>query len=195
MQRVGTPAGCWRESPSLAIDVLSALNWAIAKDEPLHLALKGLSGKRLQVVLPVVGSLDWEIEADGLLKEIGLRHQAMQANSAGAGSSRRDPDVTLRFSAEISRGPRIEGDAMVVERLAPLVRLMKDRLSPWEHFWNQSPAGQLARQAAEFAVHEAGVLVSRQQIAEHDQMLRNFRDALDRLEKRIDGLSQTKSAA
>jgi ubiquinone biosynthesis protein UbiJ len=171
----------------LAIDVLSALNWAIAKDEPLHLALKGLSGKRLQVVLPVLGSLDWEIEADGLLKEIGLRHQAAQGNSTGL---RREPDVTLRFSTEISRGPRIEGDAMVVERLAPLAKLMKDRLSPWEHFWNQSPAGQLARQAAEFAVHEAGVLVSRQQIAEHDQMLRNFRDALDRLEKRIDALSR-----
>ena len=179
----------------MAIDVLSALNWAIAKDEPLHLALKGLSGKRLQVVLPVLGSLDWEIEADGLLKEIGLSHQVAQGNSTGAESLRREPDVTLRFSTEISRGPRIEGDAMVVERLAPLVKLMKDRLSPWEHFWNQSPAGQLARQAAEFAVHEAGVLVSRQQIAEHDQMLRNFRDALDRLEKRIDGLSQAKSVA
>jgi len=190
VQRVEAPAGCWRESPSLAIDVVNALNWAIAKDEPLHLALKGLSGKRLQVVLPVVGSLDWEIEADGLLKEIGLSHQMVQLNSAGARSPRREPDVTLRFTTEISRGPRIEGDAMVVERLAPLVKLMKDRLSPWEHFWNQSPAGQLARQAAEFVVHEAGVLVSRQQIAEHDQMLRNFRDALDRLEKRIDGLSR-----
>ena len=190
MQRVEAPAGCWRESPSLAIDVVSALNWAIAKDEPLHLALKGLSGKRLQVVLPVVGSLDWEIEADGLLKEIGLSHQVVQVNSAGAANPRREPDVTLRFGTEISRGPRIEGDAMVVERLAPLVKLIKDRLSPWEHFWNQSPAGQLARQAAEFAVHEAGVLVSRNQVAEHDQMLRNFRDALDRLEKRIDGLSR-----
>lgn len=190
VQRVEIPAGCWRESPSLAIDVVSALNWAIAKDEPLHLALKGLSGKRLQVVLPVVGSLDWEIEADGLLKEIGLSHQVVQVNSAGARSPCREPDVTLRFSTEISRGPRIEGDAMVVERLAPLVKLIKDRLSPWEHFWNQSPAGQLARQAAEFAVHEAGVLVSRNQVAEHDQMLRNFRDSLDRLEKRIDGLSR-----
>jgi ubiquinone biosynthesis protein UbiJ len=79
---------------------------------------------------------------------------------------------------------------MVVERLAPLVKLIKERLSPWEHFWNQSPAGQFARQAAEFAVHEAGVLVSRQQIQEHDQTLRNFRDALDRLEKRIDALGR-----
>ena len=174
----------------MAIDVLSALNWAIAKDEPLHLALRGLSGKRLQIVLPVLGSLDWEIEADGLLKEIGLRNQVAQMNSAGESSPRRDPDVTLQFNAEISRGPRIEGDAMVVERLAPLVKLIKDRLSPWEHFWNQSPAGQFARQAAEFAVHEAGVLVSRQQIQEHDQTLRNFRDALDRLEKRIDGLGR-----
>jgi ubiquinone biosynthesis protein UbiJ len=48
----------------------------------------------------------------------------------------------------------------------------------------------MARQAAEFAVHEAGVLVSRQQIQEHDQVLRGFRDALDRLEKRVDSLSR-----
>ena len=188
MQRVGTPAGCWRESPSLAIDVVSALNWAIAKDEPLHLALKGLSGKRLQIVFPVVGSLDWEIEADGLLKEVGLKNQYAQVNSAGDAGSGRAPDVTLTLTTDLSRGPRIEGDALVAERLAPLVTLIKNRFSPWEFFWSQSPAGQLARQAAEFAVHEAGVLVSRQQIAEHDQMLRNFRDALDRLEKRVDAL-------
>jgi ubiquinone biosynthesis protein UbiJ len=79
---------------------------------------------------------------------------------------------------------------MVAERLGPLVKLMKDRFSPWELFWSQSPAGQMARQAAEFAVHEAGLLVSRQQIQEHDQRLRNFREALDRLEKRIDVLSR-----
>ena len=173
----------------MAIDVVSALNWAIAKDEPLHLALKGLSGKRLQIVLPVVGSLDWEIEADGLLKEVGLKNQYAQVNSAGDAGSGRLPDVTLKLTTDISRGPRIEGDALVAERLAPLVALIKNRFSPWEFFWSQSPAGQFARQAAEFAVHEAGVLVSRQQIQEHDQMLRNFRDALNRLEKRIDSLA------
>ena len=184
------PAGCWRESPSLAIDVVSALNWAIAKDEPLHIALRGLSGKRLRIVLPVLGSLDWEIEADGLLKEVGLKNQYGQLKSAASAGAGREPDVTITISTDLSRGPRIEGDAMVAERLAPLVKLLKDRVSPWEHFWSHSPAGQMARQAAEFAVHEAGVLVSRQQIQEHDQVLRGFRDALDRLEKRVDSLSR-----
>ncbi|NBW01736.1 MAG: hypothetical protein EBR85_08580 [Betaproteobacteria bacterium] len=174
----------------MAIDVVNALNWAIAKDEPLHVALRGLSGKRLQVVLPVLGSLDWEIEADGLLKEVGLKNQYGQLNSAGSEGCGRAPDVILTISADLSRGPRIEGDAMVAERLAPLVKLIKDRFSPWEHFWSQSPAGQLARQAAEFAVHEAEILVSRSQIHEHDQRLRGFREALDRLEKRIDALSR-----
>ncbi|MFM7965400.1 MAG: hypothetical protein ACKPBE_02880, partial [Betaproteobacteria bacterium] len=88
----------------MAIDVLSALNWAIAKDEPLHLALKGLSGKRLQVVLPGVGSLDWEIEADGLLKEVGLKNQYAQVNSAGDAGSGRSPDVTLTVTTDLSRG-------------------------------------------------------------------------------------------
>ncbi len=185
-----TPAGYWRESNSLAIDVVGALNWAIAKDEALHLALKNLAGKRLRVVLPVGGTFDWEIERDGLLKEIGLQTRHSQLSSAGVDQPRRDPDVTLIVGTDLTKAIRIEGDAIAAERLGPLVKLLKERLNPWEQFWSQSPAGQLARQAAEYAVHEAGLIVGRRQAQEHEQSLRAFRESLDRQEKRIDALAR-----
>ena len=174
----------------MASNLIAALNWAISKDEPLHLALKNLSGKRLRVVFPIGGSVDWEVEADGLLKEVGLQTRYSAMSTAGVEEPRRAPDVTLMLSADISKSIRIEGDAMAAERLGPLVKLLKDRFSPWERFWAQSPAGRLAKQAADYAVHEAGVMVGRQQAEQHHQALREFRDALDRLEKRIDALSR-----
>lgn len=174
----------------IANNLIAALNWAIARDEPLQLALKSVSGKRLRVVFPVGGSVDWEIEADGLLKEIGLQTQHAAVSTSGREEAKRPPDVTLTVSTDLSRPFRIEGDALAAERLGPLIKLLKERISPWERFWNQSPAGQLAKQAAEYAVHEAGVLVGRQQAEAHQQSLREFRDALDRLEKRIDALSR-----
>lgn len=171
-------------------NLIAALNWAISKDEPLHLALKSLSGKRLRLVLPVGGSIDAEVEADGLLKELGLQTRYSSMNTAGVDEPRRAPDVTLILNTDISKGIRIEGDAMAAERLGPLVKLLKERFSPWERFWAQSPAGRLAKQAVDYAVHEAGVLVGRQQAEHHHQALREFRDALDRLEKRVDALSR-----
>ncbi|MBU3725651.1 MAG: hypothetical protein FGM18_09100 [Burkholderiaceae bacterium] len=171
-------------------NLIAALNWAISKDEPLHLALKSLSGKRLRVVFPIGGSVDWEIEADGLLKEVGLQTKYSAVNTAGIDEARRAPDVTLILNMDITKAVRIEGDAMAAERLGPLVKLLKERFSPWERFLAKSPAGRLTKQAAEYAVHEAGVLVGRQQAEQHHQALREFRDALDRLEKRIDVLSR-----
>lgn len=171
-------------------NLIAALNWAITRDEQLHLALKSLAGKRLRVMFPIGGSVDWEVEADGLLKEVGLQTRYSAIRTAGVDGPARLLDVTLMMSADISKGIRIEGDAMAAERLGPLVKLLKDRFSPWERFWTQSPAGRLAKQAADYAVHEAGVLVGRQQAEQHHQDLRQFRDALDRLEKRIDALSR-----
>lgn len=174
----------------MANNLIAALNWAISRDEPLHLALKSLSGKRLRVMFPIGGSVDWEVEADGLLKEVGLQTRYSSMSTAGVDDSRRVPDVTLILNADISKGIRIEGDALAAERLGPMVKLLKERFSPWERFWAQSPAGRLAKQAVDYAVHEAGVLVGRQQAEQHHQALREFRDALDRLEKRIDALGR-----
>lgn len=167
---------------------LSLLNWAISKDDALHKALSGLAGRRLRVTFPIGGSVDWEVEVDGLLREVGLKTQFSSSSTSAGDQPDKTPDVTIKIQADISKGVRIEGDAMVAEKLGPLAHLIKERLSPWERFWNQSMAAGIAKQVADYAVHEAGAVVSKSQSDAHHQALRQFRDALDRLEKRIDAL-------
>ena len=171
-------------------NIVSALNWGVAKDEPLHQALKGLAGKRLRIVFPIGGSVDWEIEADGLLKEVGVQTKYSTASTSGISSAPKAPDVTITIQTDLSKGLRIEGDAIVAEKLGPLVKLMKDRVSPWERFWNQSPAGIFAKQVADYAIHESNIVVSRTHAEQHQQLLRQFGDALNRLEKLIDALQR-----
>jgi ubiquinone biosynthesis protein UbiJ len=158
-------------------NIINVLNFAIGRDDDLHKALKGLAGKRLRLVFPVGGSVDCEIEADGLLKEFSR-------------NAHPEPHITIIVQSDIRKGLRIEGDAVVAERLSPLVKVIKDRLSPWERFWNNSMAGAIAKQVAEYAINESDLMVSQQQAQAHHDALRQFRDALDRLEKRIDALER-----
>ncbi|MEY3917049.1 MAG: hypothetical protein RLZZ140_612, partial [Pseudomonadota bacterium] len=72
-------------------------------------------------------SVDWAIEADGLLKELGLQSTQQRQAALAQESDASLPDVTILVSADITRSIRIEGDAMVAERLSPLVALMKER--------------------------------------------------------------------
>jgi len=93
-------------------NIVSALNWGIAKDEPLHQALKGLAGKRLRIVFPIGGSVDWEIEADGLLKEVGVQTKYSTASTSGISSAPKAPDVTITIQTICprdcgSRGTRL----------------------------------------------------------------------------------------
>jgi ubiquinone biosynthesis protein UbiJ len=173
-------------------NLIAGLNWAIERDESLHQVLRGLAGKRIRVLLPAGAVLDWAIEADGLLQDLSL---------AGSESAAHSPHVVIQMNTGLSgasasgaaRGVRIEGDASVAERLGPLLNLVKERVSPWEHFWNNSPAGLLAKQVADYAMHEARVVVSRDQADQHQAQLRQLRDAIDRLEKRIDQFERTRS--
>lgn len=176
---------------------ISFLNWGIAKDEALHQALKSLSGKRVRLVLPIFftsgGSLDFEIEADGLLRELGFQTVFSSSNLQSGSEKSAVPDVTIIINSDISKGLRIEGDALAAERLGPLVQLIKSRFSPLEKLWKGSPFAQFAKQAADYAVNESGVVIGRAQADAHHQTLREFRDSLDRLEKRIDQLAGTKA--
>jgi ubiquinone biosynthesis protein UbiJ len=171
-------------------NLLSAINWAISRDDALHAALRGLAGRRLRVLLPADAALEWVIEADGLLRELGVRAAGRSASMVAAGSPASDPeslpDVTVRVVADLASPVRIEGDALVAERLAPLIALIKSRLSPWEQFWNASPAGMAARQFADYARYEAGLVIGREDLARHAEQIRHLMAALDRLEKRVD---------
>lgn len=175
-------------------NLLAAVNWAISRDDALHAALRGLAGRRLRVLFPGDASLEWAIEADGLLREIGLRAAGRAASMVAAGAPApdpsRDPDVTVRVVADRSSPIRIEGDALVAEKMAPLISLIKSRLSPWEQFWNASPAGIAARQLADYARYEAGLVVGHDDLARHAEQMRQLTAAIDRLEKRIDALGR-----
>jgi ubiquinone biosynthesis protein UbiJ len=165
-------------------NLIAAMNWAIEKDEPLHAVLKTLAGKHIRVGLPWGGShLDWSIQADGLLNQIGLNRAAEDTT----------PNVLIHIGTDLTRGMRIEGDAAVAEKLGPLADLIKKRISPWERFWENSPMAILARQAVDYAKYESNVIISKEQAQAHDQVLRQFRDALDRFEKRLDQFERTKS--
>ena len=172
-------------------NLIAVINWAIEKDEPFHRALKGLSGKRIRIVFPVGGSVDWSVERDGLLKEVGLRSSRQTSASPDAASvAAGDPDVTIVVSTDLQKPVRIEGDAMVAERLGPLISLIKERVSPWDRFWKNSPAGILVKQVADYAIHESDLVVTRAQADAHHQAIRGLRDAIDRLEKRVDQLAR-----
>jgi len=163
---------------------IAAINWAIERDEPLHAVLKSLAGKHIRVALPVGNvHLDWSIQADGLLHQIGLARTETPST----------PDVYIHIGADLTRGMRIEGDAGVAEKLGPLAELLKKRISPWERFWENSPLAILARQATDYAKYESNLIISKEQAHTHHQALRQFRDTLDRFEKRLDQLERTKS--
>jgi len=172
-------------------NLIAVINWSIERDEPVHRALKGLSGKRIRIVFPVGGSVDWSVERDGLLKEVGFRSsRADAASPASDASSVSEPDVTIVITTDLQKPMRIEGDAMVAERLGPLTSLIKERVSPWDRFWKNSPAGLIAKQVADYAIHESDLVVTRAQADAHHQAIRAFRDAIDRLEKRVDQLAR-----
>lgn len=171
----------------LAHNLIAGLNWAIEKDDALHEALKALAGRHLRLMLPANGHLDCVIEADGLLKRLSLGSVGAQHEPA------HQPDVTIELGADSSRGIRIAGNAAVAEKLGPLSALIKARIAPLEQALKASPASLLARQAADYAIHEAQWVVSREHAEAHHQSLRNLRDAVDRLEKRIDQLARVRS--
>jgi ubiquinone biosynthesis protein UbiJ len=177
-------------SPSLASNLLAALNWAIEKDEALHEALRGLAGKKIAVVLPFGVRVNWALEADGLLHELNLASAANHSNTGNQQESfaSREPDVVITVAGKIAKGVRIEGAAAVVEKLAPLGKLVKERVSPWEQFWANSPPALAAKQLADYAIYEANLVTSRQQAASHLEALRELKNSLDRLEKRIERL-------
>ena len=48
----------------------------------------------------------------------------------------------------------------------------------------------MAKQAVDYAIHDAGWVVTREEFALHTKEVRGLRDAIDRLEKRILGARQ-----
>lgn len=185
------------------MDLLTGLNFAIERDEALHEQLKGLAGRRVAVRFMVPGpwdgqTLEWVFAADGLLESVARARSAEGLAVA--------PDVTLGLTSEFFgsaitqvvsgrptpassfKGVRIEGDAAVAEQLGPLLAVFKERLDPVRLLIARSPAASMAKQAIDYAIHDAGWVLTREEFEPHTKAVRSLRDAIDRLEKRLDAV-------
>jgi ubiquinone biosynthesis protein UbiJ len=186
--------------------VISALNFAIERDRALHDQLRGLASRIIAVHFdgfePLrLPSLSAAFAPDGLLEALGTRTE-------------QTPDIQLtltpafflssaeQFFSGASTGPsmkglRIEGDAEVAQQLTPLIELMRSRLSPLGQAASQSWPAQMAQTAAQkaanYAIHEAGVLATRPMLHAQQRQIQALRDRVARFEKRLQSVEATRA--
>ena len=93
------------------------------------------------------------------------------------------------------KGIRIQGDAAVAEKLGPLIAVIRAKTSPVVDAVTSHPLAFMAKRLVDYAIHDAKLVVTKQDFQAHAQELRGLRDAADRLEKKIQILEQARSQA
>ena len=93
------------------------------------------------------------------------------------------------------KGIRIQGDAAVAEKLGPLIAVIRAKTSPVVDAVTSHPLAFMAKRLVDYAIHDAKLVVTKQDFQAHAQELRGLRDAADRLEKKIQMLEQARSQA
>ncbi len=179
------------------VAAIQAINFAIERDVDLHDQLRGLAGRVIAMAFDLPGPLQGKtlrltLAADGLLAESSVPDV--------------QPDVTLQitpdfftgaveqFFSPLPSGPslkgvRIQGDAAVAEQLGPLIAVIRSRTSPVVDAITSHPAAFLAKRAVDYAIHDAKLVVTKTEFQSHVQDLRTLRDAIDRLEKKLQAAS------
>ncbi|MFZ9997605.1 MAG: hypothetical protein ACO3FG_07315 [Burkholderiaceae bacterium] len=171
-----------------------------------------LQGKRLRL----------QIEADGLLREPSGSAQSSQvtvssgqtpAQANQSSEAKLEADVTLQVGGEFfvgafeqavsgglgatagpgMKGIRIQGDAAVAEKLGPLISVIRAKTSPVFDAVTSHPLAFMAKRLVDYAIHDAKLVVTKQDFQDHTQQLRSLRDAADRLEKKIQALEQSRA--
>ena len=171
-----------------------------------------LQGKRLRL----------QIEADGLLREPSASAQSSQVTVSSAqlaaqanqsSEAKQEADVTLQVGSEFfvgaleqavsgglgatagpgMKGIRIQGDAAVAEKLGPLIAVIRAKTSPVVDAVTSHPLAFMAKRLVDYAIHDAKLVVTKQDFQDHTQQLRSLRDATDRLEKKIQALEQSRA--
>ncbi len=164
------------------------------------------------------------IEADGLLHEptvqpsgsggvVKSSQPALQPDAQA--SPEAEADVTLQVGSEFfvgvfeqvlsggsagaagpgMKGIRIQGDAAVAEKLGPLIAVIRTKTSPVVDVVTSHPLAFMAKRMVNYAIHDAKLVVTKQDFQAHAQEIRGLRDAADRLEKKIQALEQARAAA
>ena len=135
-----------------------------------------------------VSSLSEEPSAADVTLQIGSEFfvgALEQAVSGGLGAS----------AGPGMRGIRIQGDAAVAEKLGPLIAVIRAKTSPVVDAVTSHPLAFMAKRLVDYAIHDAKLVVTKQDFQAHAQELRGLRDAADRLEKKIQILEQARSQA
>lgn len=203
---------------------VQAINFAIERDEDLHDHLKPLAGKTIELVFDLQGPLQGRrlrlrIEADGLLREptaqSSMSGQVVESSSTDEMTSpETEADVSLQVGSEFfvgaleqviaggaagvagpgMKGIRIQGDAAVAEKLGPLIAVIRAKTSPVVDAVTSHPLAFMAKRMVNYAIHDAKLVVTKQDFQPHSQELRSLRDATDRLEKKIQAFEQARAA-
>ena len=93
------------------------------------------------------------------------------------------------------KGIRIQGDAAVAEKLAPLISIIRAKTAPVFDAVTSHPLAFMAKRLVDYAIHDAKLVVTKQDFQDHTQQLRSLRDAADRLDKKIQALEQSRDDA
>ncbi|MFZ9176306.1 MAG: hypothetical protein ACO22J_01005, partial [Burkholderiaceae bacterium] len=86
------------------------------------------------------------------------------------------------------KGIRIQGDAAVAEKLGPLISVIRAKTAPVFDAVTSHPLAFMAKRLVDYAIHDAKLVVTKQEFQDHTQQLRSLRDAADRLDKKIQAL-------
>ncbi len=93
------------------------------------------------------------------------------------------------------KGIRIQGDAAVAEKLGPLISVIRAKTAPVFDAVTSHPLAFMAKRLVDYAIHDAKLVVTKQEFQDHTQQLRSLRDAADRLDKKIQALEQSRDDA
>ena len=162
------------------------------------------------------------LEADGLLHEPPARNASFGVpvlSSPAPQGSEQDGEgeahVTLQIGSEFfigaleqtlagglgsgaaagpgMKGIRIQGDAAVAEKLGPLIAVIRSKTAPVFDAATSHPLAFMAKRFVDYAIHDAKLVVTKQDFQSHTQAVRNLRDAADRLEKKLQALEQARA--
>ncbi len=171
----------WSAAPSAWMDAAKAaltqsINFGIEADPALHDICRGLAGRRLRLrpEFLAMGEIDVAFAADGLLDSL----------EPGA-----EPDLVLVLTKPSRDGLRIEGNALLAERLAPLSSLISARAEELQARLMSVPWVSRAAAGLQASLRSGEWVLTQAQFDDTAARLRRLREGLDRVERRLSSFS------
>lgn len=134
--------------------------------------------------VPVADVSLW-LSSDFFSSTMSQTLQALRPTQDAPGSNDLGIGGTAAMGPSALRGIRIEGDAALAQRLVPLLDVLRSRVTPLQLAISSSPLARMAQKAVHYLVYDAGVLVTKPELADHAKSVRSLRERIDRLEKRV----------